>query len=339
MKFILMTSQGVENNFADELVKSKLFPAMIVTDNPFYCGKINPLKFIIKKGLLILRFLIRYSEIKRRYQAYFIAKRCSIPIWPSEKVNNDEFAVLIKEMGIDYGFIFAFRKIKEKIFTAPKYGCINFHPSLLPFNRGASPFNWIILNDRRKTGITFHFVTNVIDGGSIIEQYEIPLSGYETAEILNGYLFGIGAILFVRLIIRLKHKYRYNLTENDIANGSYEPPFGKDCSIISAKNTYHEISSIIRSSRFNKNYAVYVYSGKVFMVLNCIDLTDFNLSVKEYPFLDEADNIYLKSADNKIVYLLIMNSPADNLFSRSYKALARSFGPYIIFMSLRFLIK
>ncbi len=38
------------------------------------------------------------------------------------------------------------------------------------------PNNWTILHNRQKTGITFHFITNGIDAGSIIEQVEIPLS-------------------------------------------------------------------------------------------------------------------------------------------------------------------
>ena len=316
MKFIVMTGPGLDNNFVDELITSKLLPAMIVTNSPFYCGKINPFKFLFKKGLLILRYLIKQSVIKRKYQAYFLAKEYSIPIWPSQKANNDEFAKLIKEMKIDYAFIFTFGIIEEKIFKAPKFGCINFHPALLPLNRGANPSNWTILNNQSKTGITFHFVSKGIDTGSIIEQYEIPLSGYETAKILNEYLFRLGAILFVRLIIRLKLNYKYNLIKNNILNGTYEPPFRKEYSIISDKNTFQEISLIIRASRIYELCAVYKYSGKEFMVFNCIDITNCNLPIKEYPFFDEENNIYLKSIDNRIVFLVTKRSDKRHLFNR-----------------------
>lgn len=316
MKFIIMTGPGLDNNFVDELITSKLIPAMIVTDSPFYCGKTSPFKFLIKKGLLILRYLLRGSVIKRKYQAYFLAKKYSIPIWPSQKVNNDEFASLIKRMEIDYAFVFTFAILKEKIFKAPKFGCINFHPTFLPSNRGACPSNWTILNNQNKTGITFHFISKNIDAGSIIEQYEIPLSGYETAKILNGYLFNIGAILFVRLIIRLKLNYKYNLINNDIGSGMYEPPFGPEQSIITDKNTFQEISSIIRASRIYELCAVYKYSGKEFMVINCVDITDCNLQIKEFPFFDNEDNIYIKSIDNKRVLLVTKRSNTENIFYR-----------------------
>lgn len=117
------------------------------------------------------------------------------------------------------------------------------------------------IRNQPKTGITFHYISKEVDTGSIIEQFEIPLSGYETAKILNEYLFRIGAILFVRLIIRIKHNYRFNPVANDYRIGTYEPPFGAQYSYLSEKNTFQEISHIIRASRIYESCAVYMYSG------------------------------------------------------------------------------
>ena len=316
MKFIIMTDQGLDNNFMDELIASKLLPVLIVTTSPFYCGNLNPFKYLIKKVFLVLRYLIKHSVTKRKYQAYFLARKYSIPRWPSERVNDDDFGRLIKEMEVDYAFIFTFRKLKENIYNAPKFGCINFHPALLPLNRGASPSNWIIINNQSKTGITFHFVTKDIDAGDIIEQYEIPLSGYETTKILNEYLFSIGTILFVRLIFRLSHNYKYKLMKNDIGNGTYEPSFNIGNSIITDKNTFQEISSIIRASRYYDSYALFKYSGKEFMVLNCADLSDCDFPLKEYPFIDDENNIYLRSSDSKIVLLVTIRQAKSNIINR-----------------------
>jgi hypothetical protein len=69
-----MTDQGLDNCFTDELIASKLLPVLIVTNSPFYCGRINPFKFLYKKIFLLLRYLIKRSLIKRKYQAYFLAK-------------------------------------------------------------------------------------------------------------------------------------------------------------------------------------------------------------------------------------------------------------------------
>jgi methionyl-tRNA formyltransferase len=219
-------------------------------------------------------------------------------------------------MEVDYGFIFTFRKLKENIYNAPKFGCINFHPSLLPINRGASPSNWIILNNQPKTGITFHFVSKEIDAGDIIEQYEIPLSGYETAKILNEYLFSIGTLLFVRLILRITHNYKYRPIKNDISIGTYKPLFKIGNSIITNENTFPEISSIVRASRIYDSFALFKYSGKEFLVLNCADLTGCDVPLKEYPFLDDKNNIYLRSSDNKIVLLVTKKQVKRNMVNR-----------------------
>jgi methionyl-tRNA formyltransferase len=160
------------------------------------------------------------------------------------------------------------------------------------------------IRNQPKTGITFHYISKEVDTGSIIEQFEIPLSGYETAKILNEYLFRIGAILFVRLIIRIKHNYRFNPVANDYRIGTYEPPFGAQYSYLSEKNTFQEISHIIRASRIYESCAVYMYSGNFFMVFNSVDLTGCNLSSKEFPFFDDENNIYIKSVDDKIVCLV-----------------------------------
>jgi methionyl-tRNA formyltransferase len=312
MKFFVMTGYGLDNNFVEELIASKLLPELIVTYSPFDCERMNPFKFILKKGLLMLRYIKKRDIFRRKYQAYFLAKKYSIPTWPAQNVNNDEFAELIKKMEVDYAFIFSFIILKEKIYKAPRLGCINFHPALLPLNRGAYPSNWIILNDQHKTGITFHFISKGIDAGDILEQYEIPLSGYETSKILNEYLFSIGAILFVRLIFRLKFNYKYNRVKNDISIGTYEPPFGTEQRIISDKNTFQEISLIIRASRIYELCALYKYSGKEFLIVNCVDITDCNVPVKEYPFFDEQNNIYLKSGDNKIVFLVTKRAITSN---------------------------
>ena len=52
------------------------------------------------------------------------------------------------------------------------------------------------------------------------------------------------------------------------------------------------------------------------MIYNCIDVTNCTLPIKEYPFFDEENNIYLKTSDNKIAYLVIKHLPAGNIFRR-----------------------
>lgn len=48
-------------------------------------------------------------------------------------------------------------------------GCINFHPGLLPYNRGMNPDVWPLV-EGTPAGVTLHFVDDGIDTGDIVAQ-------------------------------------------------------------------------------------------------------------------------------------------------------------------------
>jgi methionyl-tRNA formyltransferase len=304
MKFIVLTNPDVGNNFVNELIVSGLIPEMIVTDSPFYVKKTFFLKYIAKKILQLLRYLKNRDVINRKYQPYFLAKKYNIPIYSSKNVNSKRFEEIIRDKQIDYIFTFIFKILTENIFNAPKFGCINFHPSLLPYNRGATPWSWIVLDNQQKTGITFHYITKAIDKGSIIEQYEIPISEYANIKILKQYLFSLGSVFFVQLIFKIKYNKEQLLIKDQIEEGSYEPPFGEENRVISENNTFNEIGDIIRASRDDHNNAVYQYDGKKKMVINCIEIIENDLTNSKFPYTDKHGNIYVRSSDKKIILLI-----------------------------------
>lgn len=66
---------------------------------------------------------------------------------------------------------------KEEL-TVP---AINFHPGLLPHNRGMYPHIWPLV-DGSPAGVTIHWVDpDKLDGGDIISQKEVPVHGDDTA--------------------------------------------------------------------------------------------------------------------------------------------------------------
>jgi len=74
---------------------------------------------------------------------------------------------------IDIGILAWWPKIlHEPIITFPRQGFINFHPSLLPYNRGKH-YNFWALVEQSPFGVTLHFIDGGIDKGDIIAQHEI----------------------------------------------------------------------------------------------------------------------------------------------------------------------
>jgi len=66
------------------------------------------------------------------------------------------------------------RILKKSEFENVPLGAINFHPGLLPYNRGMYPHIWPIF-DSSPCGVTIHYIDEGIDTGDIIAQEEIEI--------------------------------------------------------------------------------------------------------------------------------------------------------------------
>ena len=84
------------------------------------------------------------------------------------------------EIGVSVFFAYVLGKAFLDIF--PK-GCINLHPALLPFNRGAYPNVWSIV-EKTPSGVTIHYMNERVDTGDVIAQQEIPILVTDTGESL-----------------------------------------------------------------------------------------------------------------------------------------------------------
>ena len=60
---------------------------------------------------------------------------------------------------------------------------LNLHPALLPYNRGAHPNVWSIV-DRTPAGATLHYIDPGVDTGDIVAQAPVPIEPIDTAATL-----------------------------------------------------------------------------------------------------------------------------------------------------------
>ncbi len=64
--------------------------------------------------------------------------------------------------------------------SIPRFGMIQFHPSLLPLHRGPSSISWPIIMGCKKTGLTIFRPTSGLDEGPIILQKEVSIGPDDT---------------------------------------------------------------------------------------------------------------------------------------------------------------
>jgi methionyl-tRNA formyltransferase len=132
------------------------------------------------------------------------AQELGIPVIEAERLDAG-VSERIRELDPRIMVIAAFGKIFKKDFIDLfPLGGINFHPSLLPRYRGASPIPAAILAGDHETGITIHRLALKLDAGEILAQRKIPLKGDETTDSLSREFAARGAELLADVMERLE---------------------------------------------------------------------------------------------------------------------------------------
>jgi len=113
-----------------------------------------------------------------------------IKVFRPSNVNALKFIKELYSLEVDYFIIVNYQQIfKEELLSIPCYGTINFHPSPLPRYAGLDPFFWMAKNGEKAGGVSAIMVNTIIDGGPLVAQMPIAMSGKETAlEIRNLHL-------------------------------------------------------------------------------------------------------------------------------------------------------
>ena len=153
---------------------------------------------------------IALSIIKRCYSTFF-GKRVSLKDFASEKgipyrfmISSDDSGLeaWIRSLQPDIIVVFSMSQLlKENIFSIPKFGAVNLHPSYLPAYRGPNPDFWQYYDMELNPGVTVHFINKGEDTGDIIcqERVSVPL-GIKSPERLDKLIGDTGVHLIVKAL-------------------------------------------------------------------------------------------------------------------------------------------
>jgi len=82
--------------------------------------------------------------------------------------------------------------------SIPKFGTIQFHPSLLPLHRGASSMSWAIISGRTETGFSIFRPTDGLDEGPVILTRSVRIEPEDTlGSLYFGKIFPMGVAALV----------------------------------------------------------------------------------------------------------------------------------------------
>ncbi len=127
------------------------------------------------------------------------AEEQGLPLFQFASYSTIEAQSALHELHADIGvmayvLIFA----PQAFVTIPKFGMIQFHPSLLPLHRGPSSMNWPIMRGETTTGLTIFRPTDGLDEGPVLLQKQVDIGPDDTLGTLyfdKIFPLGIEALL------------------------------------------------------------------------------------------------------------------------------------------------
>ena len=148
-------------------------------------------------------------------------------------------------------------------------GVVNLHPAYLPYNRGAYPNVWSII-DGTPAGVTLHYIDEGIDTGDIIAQREVPIDPIDTGESLYRKLEQVCIEIFMESWPMLR--------ANQAPRNSQPPQTG----------TFHRTDDVVHIDEIDLNHH---YNARA--LINVLRARTYSRHAGAY-FLHEGRKVYMR---------------------------------------------
>ena len=123
---------------------------------------------------------------------------------------------------------------------------INIHYSLLPSYRGASPIQSSLLNNDKKTGVTFMQISEDLDAGKVIKSFEVPINKNDNKSSLEKKLTKL-SILNLEKVITDIYSNKTIPIDQEHGKASYCKKILKEDSIINFEESAEKIFAKFRA--------------------------------------------------------------------------------------------
>ena len=170
--------------------------------NVFFMGNnqlgLRVLTWLREQGEEVVGIAV-HPEEQRRYGEEILAA-ADLPaerVFDGATLGDPEVGEQVRALAPDIGLSVLFGHILTPAFLElfPR-GCVNLHPAYLPWNRGAHPNVWSII-EGTPAGVTLHGIDAGIDTGPILARAPVPVELTDTGGTLYRKLVEAGLALFI----------------------------------------------------------------------------------------------------------------------------------------------
>jgi methionyl-tRNA formyltransferase len=117
-----------------------------------------------------------------------------IPVHQFARLTDPAALEALKQANAEVGVMaYVTQFVPQEFCNIPKFGTIQFHPSLLPLHRGASSMSWAIICGRTETGFSIFRPTDGLDEGPVILTRSVRIGPEDTlGSLYFGKIFPMG---------------------------------------------------------------------------------------------------------------------------------------------------
>ena len=139
----------------------------------------------------------RGKEIKKS-PVHELAEKHNITVYTPASLKTEQLPKAEVAVVAAYGIL-----LPEHILNAPKFGCINIHPSLLPRWRGAAPIQRTIMAGDATSAVCIMQMDKGLDTGDILMQGNFDIAPKTSAGQLHDFCAKLGAEMVLGTITAL----------------------------------------------------------------------------------------------------------------------------------------
>lgn len=139
------------------------------------------------------------------------AQKLNLKVIQLPSLKGEAAAQALRSLQVDLAVMaYVLQFAPQEFVNIPRFGTIQYHPSLLPRYRGPSAINWPIIKGDTQTGLTIFRPTDGLDEGPVVLQKTVCIQPDDTVgSVYFGQLFpqGVAAMLEAAdLIVSGRHR-------------------------------------------------------------------------------------------------------------------------------------
>ncbi|MFU8848282.1 MAG: methionyl-tRNA formyltransferase [Opitutales bacterium] len=158
-----------------------------------------------------------------------------------------DLAALLRDMQLSLAFVMAYGHFLPKaIRQAPEQGMLNFHGSILPAYRGASPVETALCQGESRTGVSLMQVVREMDAGAVADVEPVCIEDSDTAADVRAKV-GEAVVPLLRRNLVAAMSGELKFQPQDVVKASYCRKIHKEDAALDFNLSAHQIVCRLRA--------------------------------------------------------------------------------------------